>query len=162
MKIYINSIIEMIDKEIFNLIPHRPPMLLLNRIRKVGTNYSEAEIDIHENSTFLTEYGVPSYVGIEYMGQTAALIAGYQKQQGELEEHLGFLMAVRFYHCQSDYFKINQTLLINCQEQAVVGNTLATFACEIKDKITDKKLAEAQLSVFRQKIERNQTEVKAT
>ena len=64
-----------------DLLPHRPPMLLVDKLIKVEADRSETEIVISSHSSFFVEdLGVPAWIGIEYMGQTAATIAGYQLQ----------------------------------------------------------------------------------
>ena len=79
------------DSEILELIPHRPPMLLINHIGKIAINESVAFVLIDEQTPFYEpELGVPAWIGLEYMGQTAALIAGFQQKKGMIPEHLGF------------------------------------------------------------------------
>ena len=84
------------------------------------------------------------------MGQTAALIAGYQLKHNLVEPHLGFLLGTRKYAAQQPYFSDNKKLFVRCQEKAVVGDGLATFDCSIRllDDM-DCLLAQANLSVFR-------------
>lgn len=132
------------------LIPHRPPMLLLHRLVSVSGTSSVAEIDITPDVPFFSAgKGVPGWIGIEYMGQTAALIAGYQLQQGMVEPHLGMLLGTRKYTAHKPWFLPGVILQVSCQEVAVVGQELATFACEIRDKLSGQIDAEARLSVYR-------------
>ena len=147
-----------IDAEIFELIPHRPPMLLINKIQSLNENGSQALVTIDRQSPFFQqskakELGVPSWIGLEYMGQTAALIAGYQLKQGLTKPHLGFLLGSRNYSVQQAYFKEGSELLVSCKEAALVGDSLATFDCTIQDNITQKELAKASLSVFRKPLD---------
>ena len=146
------------DDRLLTLLPHRPPMLLINKLIAVNNEYATSKVIISEETPFIqaTE-GVPSWIGLEYMGQTAALIAGYQQQQGSTEPHLGFLLGTRNYNAKTPFFNLGSHLQIHCQEVAVVGNSLATFHCTIRDMNTTKIqgyntndcLAEAKLSVFR-------------
>ncbi|MGH1540314.1 MAG: 3-hydroxylacyl-ACP dehydratase [Arenicella sp.] len=138
------------EPELFELIPHRPPMLLINDIVSVDATCSSALVRIDELASFYTaELGVPVWIGIEYMGQTAALIAGYQLKQGLMEPHLGFLLGTRRYNTEVEYFAPGSVLLVECSEKALVGDDLATFACTIRYNGSDEVLAEASLSVFR-------------
>ncbi|MBL4851592.1 MAG: hypothetical protein JKY90_04840 [Gammaproteobacteria bacterium] len=142
---------ERFDSRLLSLIPHRPPMLLINRIVNVSEKQSSAIVLIDEKTPFFDlKHGVPAWIGIEYMGQTAALIAGYQLEQGLVEPHLGFLIGARSYQAQQDYFPPGKSIQVHCQEEAVVGNELASFNCKIYyDDIND-WLAQASLSVLRQ------------
>ncbi|WP_331344661.1 hypothetical protein [Cellvibrio sp. UBA7661] len=140
----------MIDSRIYDLIPHREPMLLINRIIELAGNFSCAEITISEQSSFFVAgKGVPSWIGVEYMGQTAALIAGYQLQQGTVAPHLGLLLGTRKYEVFVPYFCAGDVLQVRCSESAVVGESLANFQCEIINLRDQRCVARAKLSVFR-------------
>jgi predicted hotdog family 3-hydroxylacyl-ACP dehydratase len=143
----------MSDSTLFDYLPHRPPMLLLTRLLSVAKGEASAEVDIDATSSFYIEgKGVPAWIGVEYMGQTAALIAGYQQQHGQLTPHMGFLLGTRRYHAQQPWFTIGSRLRIDCVQAAVVGETLATFDCKITAET--RELATAQLSVVRKQIVR--------
>lgn len=138
------------DPKLFDLLPHRPPMLLINKVVDIDNKHAEAIVMIDKDTAFFKpEHGVPSWIGLEYMGQTAALIAGYQLQQGLIEAHLGFLLGTRRYQVTQDYFTPNKKLHIFCQEQAVVGDNLATFSCRIRYAQSQNDIAQASLSVLR-------------
>jgi predicted hotdog family 3-hydroxylacyl-ACP dehydratase len=140
----------MIDSRIYDLIPHREPMLLINRVIELGQNVSCAEITISKDSSFfIADKGVPSWIGVEYMGQTAALIAGYQLQQGTVAPHLGLLLGTRKYDAFVSYFCAGDVLQVRCTEVAVVGDSLANFQCEIINVRDQSRCASAKLSVFR-------------
>jgi predicted hotdog family 3-hydroxylacyl-ACP dehydratase len=141
---------ERFDPQLFELIPHREPMLLINKVLEVNDSSSEALVLIDQETPFFEQkQGVASWIGLEYMGQASALIAGHQLKQGNIEPHLGFLMGSRKYQTQVAYFKPEQTLIVRCNEAALVGDSLATFNCCISDQTTGQELATAILSVFR-------------
>ncbi len=141
------------DPKILELIPHREPMLLINRIEEVDQKYSKSRVIIDQEAPFFqVGKGVPAWIGLEYMGQTAALIAGHQVQEGLSEPQLGFLMGSRKYETSVDYFKPDTHLIVTCEETALVGESLATFNCTISDVQTNVILATAMLSVFRRPI----------
>jgi predicted hotdog family 3-hydroxylacyl-ACP dehydratase len=144
------------DPKILELIPHRPPMLLIQGIRELTIERSQSLLTISDTSSFYTPgIGVPAWVGLEYMGQTAALIAGYQQQIGHCEPHLGFLLGCRDYSAKVSHFHAGQSLCVTAEQSTVVGESLATFKCTIagfdnKTGVIEAELATAQLSVFRQ------------
>lgn len=146
------------DPKLFDLLPHRPPMLLINKIIDVQKTQSHAEVLIDEESSFFqTNKGVPAAVGLEYMGQTAALIAGYEKlQDPNAEIRLGFLLGSRKYQTQTPYFETNKVLDVECTEGALVGESLANFNCTIKYQGEEEVLASASLSVLRKTAEEMQ------
>lgn len=142
------------DPRIYSLIPHREPMLLIDRIIDLGDNFSKSEISISPESSFFEKgKGVPAWIGVEYMGQTAALIAGYQLQQGKVTPHLGLLLGTRKYEAKVPWFRDGDILQIHCSEIAVVGNQLANFLCEIYRQSDQALCATAKLSVFRKPLD---------
>ncbi len=154
MSVIENQGSERFDDKILAYLPHRPPMLLVNKIVEISQSHAIAEVWIDEQAPFATEQGVSAVVGIEYMGQTAALIAGYQLEQGLTEPHLGFLLGTRAYTTELDYFPLNTVLQVECREKALVGDSLATFDCIItragQAQAGDQEsIARANLSVFR-------------
>ena len=144
----------MIDPRIYEFIPHREPMLLINKVIEVGQKFSCSEIIISESSSFfIANKGVPSWIGVEYMGQTAALIAGYQLEQGTVAPHLGLLLGTRKYEACVPFFRAGDVLQVRCTEVAVVGESLANFQCEIINTRDQRCCASAKLSVFRKPLD---------
>lgn len=145
---------ERFDSEVLELIPHRPPMLLINQIVSLSSTESKARVLIDEQTPFYQpDKGVPTWIGLEYMGQTAALIAGFQQREGTTKPHRGFLMGSRKYQTERDYFELSENLIISCQEAALVGESLATFNCTIITQESEQIVAKAMLSVFRKPLD---------
>lgn len=144
----------MIDLSLHALLPHRGAMLLLSRVMEVDQRSARSEVTISDrNAFFETGRGVPAWVGMEMMGQTAALIAGYQLQTGDLEPHVGLFLGTRRFQCSTPWFVENSVLTVHCVEKAVSQGALATFDCTIADLTSSgASLAEAVLSVYRQPI----------
>ena len=145
------------DPALFDLIPHRPPMLLINKVLELSDKSSAALVTIDKQASFYEpNKGVPTWIGLEYMGQTAALIAGYQRQKGMIGPHMGFLLGTRAYKAQSDYFDDGITLRVSCAEKILVGDDLVTFDCQIQQYDPESSqhipLATASLSVMRRPI----------
>ncbi len=140
------------NTEIDRLIPHREPMQLIQEIVELEAKASCTRITIDKRCTFFEiGKGVPVWIGLEYMGQTAALIAGYQVQQGLAKASLGFLLGTRRYTANVEYFAPDQVLIVSAKQSAHVGENLATFDCVIhSDGI---ELANARLSVLRKKVD---------
>lgn len=142
--------IETKDPELFALLPHRPPMLLLDKVLAVDSQNASASLTIQpEDPFYLPGLGVPAPIAIEYMGQTAALIAGHQKKTGMLEPHLGFLLGSRKFEQHIEYFTAGQELVVQVDEGTIVDQSLANFNCRVFDNSTQALLCQATLSVFR-------------
>jgi predicted hotdog family 3-hydroxylacyl-ACP dehydratase len=139
------------DERITDLIPHRSPMLLINYLDSLNSKTSSAIVLIDEQTPFFEKNnGVPSWIGLEYMGQTAALIAGHQALSGALEKHVGFLIGSRNYDVTQDYFALGGTLRVSCKQVAIVGESLVSFDCTITKLSNNKIVATGSLSVYRQ------------
>ena len=98
---------------------------------------------------FIPEQGIPAWVGLEVMGQTAALIAGYQQQTGQLGPGTGFLLGCRSYSTETPYLPTKQLLRSEASQAALVEGGLATFNCKLYNP-NGSTLASAVISVFRQ------------
>ena len=135
---------------LLELIPHRPPMLLLSKVVSVSNNSAKALVTISSESPFvLPGKGVPASVSLEYMGQTAALIGGYQLEQGVIGPHLGFLLGARQLTPHRAYFPVGMTLAVEVSEGTVVNQELANFECKIFDQHNAELVCEGTLSVLR-------------
>ncbi|MGI9323821.1 MAG: hypothetical protein ACR2PZ_01285 [Pseudomonadales bacterium] len=64
------------DLEITDLLPHRPPMLLLDQVLAAREQELWCRIDLTEHSTFAEADGIPSNLALEYLAQTAAALLG--------------------------------------------------------------------------------------
>lgn len=129
-------------------------MLLIDKLISVDAHSSVAQVNIEGNSSFFeADHGVPAWIGLEYMGQTAALIAGHQKLAGGGQDYVGFLLGTRCYQSHVDHFQLGQILLVQCQQVAAVGESLATFQCTIQLADDGAELASAKLSVLRKPVE---------
>ncbi|MBX2867272.1 MAG: hypothetical protein KTR18_01245 [Acidiferrobacterales bacterium] len=138
---------------LYRYLPHRPPMLLLDRLLDVQSTCSEAAIQITSDSTFYIPHkGVPAWIGIEYMGQTAAAIAGYQLEAGTLAPHVGLLLGTRKYRAAIEWFAPGTDLRVRCNERGVMPGGIATFQCEIaliEASQSESVVATANLTVYR-------------
>lgn len=134
---------------LYQLLPHRPPMLLLDEIAEVSNNCASAFVDVGKDCSFYVEgYGVPAWVAVEYMGQTAALIAGWQLEQGLVEPHVGFLLGTRKLSAAQQWLKAGDRYRVQCQETATVAGNLANFDCRV-ESMSGSLIVRCKLSVFR-------------
>ena len=144
------------DPQLYDLIPHREPMLLIDRVVHVAAESAVAEVEIHSQASFFESgKGVPAWIGLEYMGQTAALIAGHQLRKGLTQPHLGFLLGTRQYVMNTSWFCDGDTLRVECVQVAVTGQHLAQFQCTVSR--AGEALATAKLSVYRKPLQQGAT-----
>lgn len=131
-----------------SLIPHSPPMVLLDRIVSVNEQGVVAEIDIQAHCKFYDEanHGVPSWVGIEYMAQAIAAFAGAKAKSVNQPIKLGFLLGTRKYHMPRNFLEAGQRYLVEVAELYLDDSGLASFDCRIS--CNDEVYATAKLNVF--------------
>ena len=112
------------------LLPHEPPMVLLDRAVAYGESSLTAEVDIRPDSVLCAADGVPGWVGIEYMAQAVAAHAGFKARLvGELPA-VGYLLGTRSYKCSVSSFPIGTTLSVQI-ESLFAEMGLGAFACTI-------------------------------
>ena len=119
---------------IAELVPHKQPMLLLDRVVSYSGDVVTCEVQIRPDSPFMSEGGVPAIVGVEYMAQCVAVYAGLSaRAKGE---------PVRI---DADLFAPGDRLLI--EARWVWGeDALGSFACQVKRD--DVVLLEGNLTVY--------------
>jgi len=119
------------DIPIRELVPHDPPMALLDRVLSWEDSTLVAEVDVGPESVLCEKGGVPGWVGIEYMAQAVAAHAGYRARQKGEQPAIGYLLGTRSYQCSVPFFPLGETLTIHV-EALYVEMGLGAFACRIE------------------------------
>ncbi len=127
------------------LLPHRPPMILLDQV----TSYDEAtliaSVTITESSLFLEGDGVPGYVGIEYMAQACGAFAGAQALESGTSVKIGFLLGTRNCRILAPKYRVGDRLTVTVS-MVFHDEQMAAFDCRIE--IDGTLAADAQLKVY--------------
>lgn len=134
------------DGPISALVPHRGPMLLVDRLLEDDAERIRVEAVIKPDQLFLTPEGMPAWVGLELMAQTVASWAGLRSLERNEPVRLGFLLGTRRYECSRPFFPLGAHLAIEARQELVAANGLAVFACQIF--LGDEVIATAQLNAF--------------
>lgn len=134
-----------------DVVPHRPPMLLLDRVCSHGDDVTVSTVAIRPDSPFIAtgadgRPGVPAVVGIEYMAQTVAAYAGLSARKEKRAPRIGFLLGCRELSLATDVFAVGEVLTI--QVRRVFGeNDLGHFNCTITGA-DGQTLASGSLTVY--------------
>ena len=132
------------------LLPHRPPMILIDRLVQADGSTTVCEVTIGPHSMFLQADGVPAFVGIEYMAQTVAAHGGYQSYLEGQPIAVGLLLGTRRLETHCQFFELGQTLRIEATH--IWGqHELMRFRCAIIHTASDVPLQQAELNVFKPK-----------
>lgn len=132
---------------IHQLLPHEPPMALVDEQVDVGDTYAHCRVTISERCPYFCRKtrSVPGYVGIEFMAQTVAGWSGYHSWIQGGSSPIGFLLGSRRYQAIRSDFEENEVLDIYT-EQIMENKGMAVFSCRIEHQGT--VIASSQLNVF--------------
>ncbi len=127
------------------LLPHEPPMILIDEVVSYDDDALVAAVTITEASLFLTREGVPGHIGIEYMAQACGAYAGVHARDSGDPVRIGLLLGTRDYRVLAPRFRRGERLLV-AVTMVFRDEPVAAFACSIT--IDGKIVADAQLKVY--------------
>lgn len=134
------------------ILHHQPPMIFLDDVLEVGDDTLVACIRIRQGIPFFEpRRGVPAWVGLEYMAQSIAALAGIRARKAGHPVALGLIIGCRNYSCSTNVFTPGSELRISITELVAEDNGFGSFDCRIEDhsRNEDRRLvAQARISVF--------------
>lgn len=130
-----------------NLLPHTPPMRLLDTLIAVGEDHVQCQLTVLKSGLFFNPKtkSIPGWVGIEFMAQTVASWSGFQAWKENIPPPLGFLLGSRRYHCSCCDFPEGSVLDIYAIH-IMENNGIAAFDCRIE--LDGENVARAQLNAY--------------
>ncbi|MGD8325701.1 MAG: hotdog family protein [Sphingomonadales bacterium] len=129
------------------LVPHAEPMILIDEVLDWSEDTLKSRVMISEDSVFYEKFqGVPVWVGVEYMAQTIAALAGVRAKRDDKPVRIGFLVGTRRYEAAVPMFTLGQVLEVSVSEIFQDGG-MGVFNCEIRSNRTE-LLASASLNVY--------------
>jgi predicted hotdog family 3-hydroxylacyl-ACP dehydratase len=122
-----------------NLIPHGPPMRLIDRVLLSTPDSLWADVIPKPDSLFAGPAGVHAIIGLEYLAQASAAfftLIDSPTDASSSGPRQGMLIACRQYHAQQPYFAIERRLLLRVSldssiQSAAAGHGLVKFRGEI-------------------------------
>jgi predicted hotdog family 3-hydroxylacyl-ACP dehydratase len=130
---------------IAELLPHKPPMILLDALLEYDDERAMAVVTIRESSLFLQPDGVPVHVGLEYMAQACGAYAGALARDQDDDVKIGFMLGTRRYETHVPCFRIDDRLNVSVKVVYRDGQ-MGAFDCRID--VNGWLAAEAQLTVY--------------
>ena len=117
--------------KILDVVPHQTPMSLLDTVESYSDKTLVSSETIKEDSLFYEELGVPTWVGLEYMGQSIAAFGGVEARNEGRPVKIGFLVSSRRYESPQSHFKLGSKLIVFVEK--VINNPygLSVFNCSI-------------------------------
>ncbi|HEV2676111.1 MAG TPA: hypothetical protein VGV37_16425 [Aliidongia sp.] len=131
---------------IADLLPHGPPMVLLDGVVADTTTSLTTSVMLGAGSQFVVDgEGVPAHVGIEYMAQTCGAFAGLEARRSGRPVRLGFLLGTRRYRALVPWLRIGWRLTVTADLVFREG-PMGVFDCRIGHDETE--IAAAQITVY--------------
>lgn len=135
---------------IADLLPHKPPMVLLDQVLGYDATTLCAAYTITQASLFMEAEGVPVHVGLEYMAQSCAAWAGAIACEAGKPISIGFLVGTRQFRAYVSHFRVGDRLAITAT-QIYRDEQMGSFDCRIE--IDGALAAEARLNVYQPSVE---------
>ncbi|RTR36979.1 thioester dehydrase [Shewanella canadensis] len=130
------------------VVPHRDPMILIDTLVEHEPDTLLTQTNITKQSPYFDAgiEAVPNYVGIEYMAQSIAALAGVEaKSRGE-SIRVGFLLGSRKLKMHLPHYKLGESYQTRVSRLYQEESGLAVFDCQIFHG--DTLVAEANVNVF--------------
>ena len=122
-------------RPVAELLPHQPPMRLLEQILVHDTEQICA-ISVVNRVPFTTTHGLPAWFGLELMAQTAAAFFTLQAAQ-QSQPRQGMLIACPQFATTVSHYAPDQTLLIRARlASRLPDNTTAPALVKFDGEIT--------------------------
>jgi predicted hotdog family 3-hydroxylacyl-ACP dehydratase len=131
---------------IADLLPHGPPMILLDDVVGRTEDGLTAAVTIRSDSQFAVPgAGVPAHVGIEYMAQACGAFAGLEAVLAKQPVRLGFLLGTRRFQAFVPWLREGWLLTVTVTT-VFREDQMAVFDCCIRHETTE--IATAQITVY--------------
>lgn len=131
-----------------DLLPHAGDMVLLDEIVDYNEDSVTANVIVTEDSIFYEDElkGVHASVGLEWMAQAIAAVAGIHALQNKQPIRVGFLLGTRCYKPREIIFPTGHAYIIAVNKLYHEENGLSVFECSIHEN--GNLIVEANLNVF--------------
>lgn len=133
---------------IADLLPHAGNMVLVDEVIDYQPDSATARVRVSADSLFYDPHikGIHSAIGLEWMAQTIALVAGIYALQHGQPVQVGFLLGTRNYDPLQKVFGLGEEYVIHVKQLFREDNGLGAFECTIQQD--DHLIAESKLNVF--------------
>lgn len=138
-----------IDLPAEDLLPHRPPMLLIDRALEADDDTITASAHIRADSIFVEDGQLPAWCLLEYMAQTMGLWACWQAKKAGLPPPVGFLLGTRSLKLFVDSISVDSELFFRASRIYASEEGLAQFDCETM--LDGRVIASAKINAFQPK-----------
>ena len=134
--------------DVAEFIPHRAPMILIDSLLEHQTDTLLTDVYISAQSAYFdpATQSVPNYVGIEYMAQSIAALAGIEAKAKQEPIKIGFLLGTRKLKLDIKAYKHGEHYHTRVTRLYQEDSGLAVFDCQILHN--NEVVAKANVNVF--------------
>ena len=135
------------------LLPHRPPLVLITKGVAIADGEAEAIADTSENCIFFEHSlgGVPACAALEYMAQTMAFAVGDHARRAGEPPKPGFILGSRHFEVRIPVFRRDEVYRVHVHCD-YTDEQFAAFDCKIADA-SGNIVAEGVLTAFQPDME---------
>lgn len=117
------------------LLPHRPPMLLLDRFVAGDPDHAVASLRVRADGPFFEAgRGLPAWALVEVFAQTAALIGGLKAAHDGVPVAQGFLLGTRRLDCPVSHVPEGVELTVEARTRFTDGAGMGAYHCRVTDE----------------------------
>jgi predicted hotdog family 3-hydroxylacyl-ACP dehydratase len=132
------------------ILPHEGRMLLIDELIEQHEGGIVTALTIRTDSVLCDGVtGVPTWVGMEYMAQTACAYSGVNEAREGKKPSISLLLGTRSYKAHVPVFKIGTRLIISASLVVRDDDDLAVFDCSIRDAASSEELASGDIKAIR-------------
>ena len=127
------------------LMPHREPMVLLDRVVDWSPGYIECALRVRAGARFVEGGLLAAPYTIEHMAQSVAVCLGYEAYRGGRGVRVGMIVSCRQFDAHRNAASVGDELTIHATRDR--GNeTLSHFQCEVLSR--GEAFASSTLTLF--------------
>lgn len=112
------------------ILPHRPPMLLLDALTHVEERAVACTVTVREGSPFVAGGKASSLLAVEYFAQAVAAMFAYKARGDGAPPFHGLLLGARDLELAVPHFRVGDVLEVVCREHWGSG-PVAHFQCSL-------------------------------
>lgn len=107
-------------------------MSLLDAVVAAGEGEIRCSLTVASDGLFDREGEVPAWLGLEYMAQAVAALAGWEARQRGQPPAVGFLLGSRQFTTSAGTFPCGARLDVSASRLMQADNGTASFHCELQ------------------------------
>ncbi|PCC70059.1 Predicted 3-hydroxylacyl-ACP dehydratase, HotDog domain [Nannocystis exedens] len=128
------------------ILPHRPPMLLLDALTAAEVESVTCRATVRAGAPFVEGGRVSSLIAVEYFAQAVAALFAYKARSGGGGPFRGLLLGARDVELAVSHLRVGDVVDVHCREQWASG-PVAQYQCVLSRG--DERLATGAVTVLR-------------